>query len=47
MSRLLLENVGVDFPIFGANKNLRLSLLAVSGSLLVLCLFFVFSYPRA
>ena len=28
MSSLLLENVGVDFPIFGAHKNLRLSLLA-------------------
>jgi len=28
MSNLLLENVGVDFPIFGANKNLRLSFLA-------------------
>jgi ABC-type polysaccharide/polyol phosphate transport system ATPase subunit len=27
MSRLALEGVGVDFPIFGANKNLRLSLL--------------------
>jgi len=28
MSNLLLENVSVDFPIFGANKNLRLSLLS-------------------
>ena len=28
MSRVLMENVGVDFPIFGANKNLRLSFLA-------------------
>jgi ABC-type polysaccharide/polyol phosphate transport system ATPase subunit len=28
MSRMTIENVGVDFPIFGANKNLRLSLLA-------------------
>ena len=28
MSQLLLENVGIDFPIFGANKNLRLSLLS-------------------
>ncbi len=28
MSRLALQGVGVDFPIFGAHKNLRLSLLA-------------------
>jgi ABC-2 type transport system ATP-binding protein/lipopolysaccharide transport system ATP-binding protein len=28
MSRLVLDGVGVDFPIFGANKNLRLSLLS-------------------
>src|SRR5688572_5024324 len=28
MSHLLLENVEVDFPIFGANKNLRLTLLS-------------------
>jgi ABC-type polysaccharide/polyol phosphate transport system ATPase subunit len=26
--RLSLRNVGVDFPVFGSNKNLRLSLLA-------------------
>jgi ABC-type polysaccharide/polyol phosphate transport system ATPase subunit len=28
VSRLTLEKIGVDFPIFGAHKNLRLSLLA-------------------
>src|SRR4051812_44009521 len=28
MARLALEKVGVDFPIFGSQKNLRLSLLA-------------------
>jgi ABC-type polysaccharide/polyol phosphate transport system ATPase subunit len=28
VSRLLLDKVGVDFPIFGSNKNLRLSLIA-------------------
>lgn len=28
MAHLLLEHVGVDFPIFGANKNLRISLIA-------------------
>ncbi len=28
VTRMRLENVGVDFPIFGANKNLRLSLLS-------------------
>jgi ABC-2 type transport system ATP-binding protein/lipopolysaccharide transport system ATP-binding protein len=28
MSRLSLQKVGVDFPIFGSHKNLRLSLLA-------------------
>lgn len=28
MTQLALQNVGVDFPIFGSNKNLRLSLLA-------------------
>lgn len=28
MAHLLLDHVGVDFPIFGANKNLRISLIA-------------------
>ncbi len=28
MAHLQLEHVGVDFPIFGANKNLRISLIA-------------------
>ena len=28
MSSLVLDRVGIDFPIFGANKNLRLSLLS-------------------
>ena len=28
MSRLALDKVGVDFPIFGSHKNLRLSLLS-------------------
>ena len=28
MSKLVLDRVGVDFPIFGSNKNLRLSFLA-------------------
>lgn len=28
MTRLALHNIGVDFPIFGSKKNLRLSLLA-------------------
>lgn len=28
MTQLSLRNVGVDFPVFGSNKNLRLSLLA-------------------
>ena len=28
MSHLLLDKIGVDFPIFGAHKNLRLSLIA-------------------
>src|SRR5689334_17856583 len=27
MSRIVLEGVGVDFPVFGASKNLRVSLL--------------------
>ena len=28
MSRMVLDHIGVDFPVFGANKNLRLSLLS-------------------
>jgi len=28
MSSMVLERVGIDFPVFGANKNLRLSLLS-------------------
>lgn len=28
MSTMVLDRVGIDFPIFGANKNLRLSLLS-------------------
>lgn len=28
MAHVLLDRVGVDFPIFGANKNLRISLIA-------------------
>jgi len=28
MAHVLLDHVGVDFPIFGANKNLRISLIA-------------------
>lgn len=28
MSKVVLDRVGVDFPIFGANKNLRLSFLS-------------------
>ena len=28
MTHLILENVGVEFPVFGAGKNLRLSLVA-------------------
>jgi ABC-2 type transport system ATP-binding protein/lipopolysaccharide transport system ATP-binding protein len=28
MSAIMLDRIGIDFPIFGANKNLRLSLLS-------------------